>query len=146
MLSNRVSQYIAVSLVGCVTAAVMLVAFDFAGWETVKVDVQTRFRYSADPVDIFRTRVRTEVRSGTQYYVSSINVFGPYIIVIAPVVALLLYGAYVSFRGLKDGARSLSRRSLNRAYRAALVAAVVALARIHRRTRMDGVRTAEGGG
>jgi uncharacterized membrane protein YjgN (DUF898 family) len=118
----------AVAFVGCVTAAVMLVAFDFAGWEEVEVTSQTRFRYSADPVDIFRTRVRRDVTQQVNYYVSSVTLFGPFFVVIAPVTALLAYGAYVSFRGLRSGVDSLSYSSLRRAFRAALIATVASLA------------------
>ena len=107
MLSDRSAMYLAVAFVGCVTAALMLVVFNFAGWETTNVTSQTRFRYSADPVNIFRTRVDREVSSQTRYYVGSINIFGTYAVVIAPVVALLLHGAYVSFRGLRSGVVSL---------------------------------------
>jgi hypothetical protein len=102
----------AVAFVGCVTAAVMLVAFDFAGWEEAEVTSQTRFRYSADPVDIFRTRVRRDVTTQANYYVSSVTLFGPFVVVIAPVVALLTYGAYVSFRGLRSGVWTPSRTAL----------------------------------
>ena len=122
MLSDRSAKYLAVAFVGCVTAALMLVVFDFAGWETTNVTSQTRFRYSADPVNIFRTRVDREVSSQTRYYVGSINIFGTYAVVIAPVVALLLYGAYISLRGLRSGLVSLPRRSLRRALYAAVIA------------------------
>ena len=89
MLSERSAQYMAVAFVGCVTAALMLVAFDFAGWEESEVTSRTNFRYSADPVNIFRTRVRREVMTRANYYVYSVNPFGPLFVVIAPVVALM---------------------------------------------------------
>ena len=128
MLSERSAQYVAVALVGCVTAALMLVAFPFAGWEEAEVTSKTSFEYSADPVDIFRTRVRRDVSTRTNYYVSSVNVFGPLFVVIAPVAALLAYGAYVSFRGLRSGVDSVSYSSLRRAFLAALIATGVSLA------------------
>ena len=118
----------AVAFVGCVTAALMLVVFDFAGWEEADVTSQTRFRYSADPVDIFRTRVRRDVTTQASYYVSSVRLFSPFLVIITPVAALLAYGAYVSFRGLRSGADSLSYSSLRRAFRAALIATAVSVA------------------
>ena len=128
MLSQRPAQYMAVAFVGCVTATLMLVVFDFAGWEDAEFTSQTRFRYSADPVDIFRTRVRRDVTTQANYYVSSVTVFGPFFVVIAPVAALMAYGAYVSFRGLRSGVDSLSYSSLRRAFRAVLIATAVSLA------------------
>ena len=128
MLSQRPAQYLAVAFVGCVTAALMLVAFDFAGWEEDEVTSQTHFRYSADPVDIFRTRVRRDVTTQANYYVNSVYLFGPFVVVIAPVVALMSYGAYVSFRGLRSGVDSLSHNTLRRAFRATLIATAVSLA------------------
>ena len=127
MLRERSARYAAVALVGCVTAAVLLVAFDFAGWLTIDVSSQTRFRYSADPVDIFRTRVDREVTSQVRYYGASINLFSPYGVVIAPVVALLLYGAYVSFRGLRSGVAAVPLGSLRRAFYASVIASAVLL-------------------
>ena len=128
VLSERPARYMVVALVGCVTAALMLVAFDFAGWEEAEVTSQTRFRYNADPVDIFRTRVRRDVTTQANYYVSSVNLFGPFFVVIAPVAALLAYGAYVSLRGLRSGVDSLSYSSLRRAFSAVLIATAVSLA------------------
>ena len=128
MLSERSAQYMAVAFVGCVTAALMLVAFDFAGWEEAEVTSRTNFRYSADPVNIFRTRVRREVTTRANYYVYSVNPFGPLFVVIAPVVALMGYGAYVSFRGLRSGVGSLSYSSLRRAFLAALIATAASMA------------------
>ena len=128
MLSERPAQYIAMAFVGCVTAALMLVVFDFAGWEEAEVTSETRFRYSADPVNIFRTRVRRDVTTRANYYVSSVNLFGPSFVIIAPVVALLVYGGYISFRGLRSGVDSLSYGSLRRALRAVLIATGVSLA------------------
>ena len=84
MLSQRPAQYMAVAFVGCVTAALMLVVFDFAGWEDAEFTSQARFRYSADPVDIFRTRVRRDLTTQANYYVSSVTVFGPFFVVNAP--------------------------------------------------------------
>jgi hypothetical protein len=106
----------------------MLVVFDFAGWEEAEVTSQTRFRYSADSVDIFRTNVRRDVSTQASYYVSSVRLFGPFAVVIAPVAILMAYGAYVSFRGLRSGVDSLSYVSLRRAFRAALIATGVSLA------------------
>ena len=127
MLSERPAQYLAVALLGCVTAALMLVVFDFAGWEEAEVTSQTRFRYSADPVDIFRTRVRRDVETQANYYVNSVTVFGPFFVVIAPVAALMGYGAYVSFRGLRSGVGSISYSSLRRAFRGVLIATAISL-------------------
>ena len=128
MLSERPAQYMAVAFVGCVTAALMLVVFDFAGWEEAEVSSQTRFEYSADPVNIFRTRVRRDVTTRANYYVYSVNLFGPSFVIIAPVAALLAYSAYVSFRGLRSGVDSVSYGSLRRALRAVLIATGVSLA------------------
>ena len=128
VMAKRPAQYMAVAFVGCVTAALMLVAFDFAGWEEAEVTSQTRYRYSADPVDIFRTRVRRDVTTQANYYVSSVNLVGPFFVVIAPAAVLLAYGACVSFRGLKSGVDSLSYSSIRRAYRAVMIATAVSLA------------------
>lgn len=126
MTSNRSKTFLAVSLVGFVTAAVLLLAFDFAGWETTEVSSRTRFLYSADPVNVFRTRVNRDVSTQVRYYVAPINIFGPYAVAIAPVVLVLLYGASVSFQGLRNGIDSIPLQKLRRAFYAAVIAAAVA--------------------
>ena len=97
---------------GFVTAAVLLLAFDFAGWETTEVSSRTRFLYSADPVNVFRTRIGRDVNTQVRYYVAPINIFGPYAVAIAPAVLLLVYGAYVSFQGLRNGIDSIPLQKL----------------------------------
>ncbi len=126
MSSDRSKTFLAVALVGFVTAAVLLLAFDFAGWETTEVSSRTRFLYSADPVNVFRTRVDRDISTQVRYYVAPINVFGPYAVAIAPIVLLLLYGAYVTFQGLRNGIDSIPLRTLRRAFYAAVIAAAVA--------------------
>ena len=127
MHPSRSAKYLAIAFVGCVTAAVMLVAFDFAGWETGEFSTRTTFTSRADPVDIFRTRVSRDDRTVANFYYSSVSVYGPYAVLIAPVVALLVFGAYVSYRGLRSGSESVAGNSLRRAFWAAVIAAAAAL-------------------
>jgi len=122
MRPGRSAKCMAIAFVGCVTAAVMLVVFDFAGWETGGFSTRTTFTSRADPVDIFRTRVSGDDRTVANFYYSSVSVSGPYSVLIAPVVALLVFGAYVSYRGLRSGSESVAGNSLRRAFGAAVIA------------------------